>query len=69
LAQGFWEKIGIGVQNHGEGAAYSDTLTREAFLASTAGQNTRTARSSPRNAEGKNSSQHCCEEYAGARYC
>lgn len=38
-AQGFWEKLGIGVQNREPGAAYSDTLTQEAFAGSPAGQN------------------------------
>jgi len=39
-AQGFWEKLGIPVQNVEEGAAYDGELTTEDFLASPAGQNT-----------------------------
>ncbi len=45
-AHDFWAKLGIGVQNHGEGAAYDATLTRKTFLASVSGTHTRGARSS-----------------------
>jgi hypothetical protein len=37
-AQGFWEKLGIGVQNVEEGAAYDGQITQESYLASPAGQ-------------------------------
>ncbi len=37
-AQGFWEKLGIGVQNLEEGAAYDGVITQSSFAASDAGR-------------------------------